>query len=281
MKTQCPNCGKRFSYSPEQKGKSYVCPRCHTPFEVGIGEWDVMSEMRLSVLSVPVKSMSEFYSYLAGLCAVMAVLVGPSLVKGMFEDGTGLVLVIMGVFVLSLILLSHVQKEIVRQMGLLSSQAKQLYLYSQVSVFLQDACDSLFRSHVGNLACMAGSGKAVVQNNLIEIIGAKYDSKLRIVNLLSGIIITLGLIGTILGMLNAVGGLDGLMGAMGNQDGVKNTIGGVLGGVSTAFYTTLVGSVLGSVILRLLGAYVVETKNSLIRKISEICEVIIIPKLVA
>jgi len=65
--------------------------------------------------------------------------------------------------------------------------------------------------------------------------------------------VTLGLIGTILGLIISVGGLEAIMTEVGIAN--KNIFGGVkdtIQGMAIAFYATLFGAVLGAVVLRML-----------------------------
>jgi len=73
----------------------------------------------------------------------------------------------------------------------------------------------------------------------------------QFVGLLGNLMITLGLIGTVLGMTITMNGLHGALGALGvNQDLLVDGLRAAMNGMGVAFYTTLMGSVLGGVLLR-------------------------------
>jgi len=73
----------------------------------------------------------------------------------------------------------------------------------------------------------------------------------QFVGLLGNLMITLGLIGTVLGMTITMNGLHGALGALGvNQQLLVDGLRTAMSGMGVAFYTTLLGSVLGGVLLR-------------------------------
>ncbi|MDQ6987908.1 MAG: MotA/TolQ/ExbB proton channel family protein [Mariprofundaceae bacterium] len=73
----------------------------------------------------------------------------------------------------------------------------------------------------------------------------------QFVGLLGNLMITLGLIGTVLGMTITMNGLHAALGALGiNQELLVDGLRSAMSGMGVAFYTTLMGSVLGGVLLR-------------------------------
>jgi len=73
----------------------------------------------------------------------------------------------------------------------------------------------------------------------------------QFVGMLGNLMITLGLIGTVLGMTITMNGLHGALGALGvNQNLLVDGLRTAMNGMGVAFYTTLMGSVLGGVLLR-------------------------------
>jgi len=73
----------------------------------------------------------------------------------------------------------------------------------------------------------------------------------QFVGLLGNLMITLGLIGTVLGMTITMNGLSGALGSLGvDQALLVEGLRSAMNGMGIAFYTTLIGSVLGGVLLR-------------------------------
>jgi len=86
---------------------------------------------------------------------------------------------------------------------------------------------------------------------LVDVEFAAQHRTSQFVSLIGNLLITLGLIGTLLGMTLTLTGLNGALDALGKNDallleGLKNA----LSGMGVAFYTTLLGSILGGVLLR-------------------------------
>jgi biopolymer transport protein ExbB/TolQ len=99
--------------------------------------------------------------------------------------------------------------------------------------------------------------------DLVDSYYSAMEVPLRTLSVISGLMVTLGLIGTILGLIVSIGGLEDLMSQVeginkGILGGVKETI----RGMAIAFYSTLLGAVLGAVILRMLS---VSLTNSLVQ----------------
>jgi flagellar motor component MotA len=108
-------------------------------------------------------------------------------------------------------------------------------------------------------------------------------AKSRIVDILAGVLVTLGLVGTILGLIVMTEGLNGTLAALGNDsntsllDGMRQT----MAGLGTAFYTTLIGAMFGSVVLRILNNVYTSNVDHLVSYVASTAEVKIIPRLKA
>lgn len=137
--------------------------------------------------------------------------------------------------------------------------------------------DSILAIHVRNLHLIwKRSGKKHSrQDTLIEVLHAKLKNEGSIVILASNIMITLGLIGTISGLISSIGGLQAASGVEGLMGGVSKAI----DGMGVAFYTTLIGSMLGGITLRILHFYVDKQVDSFIFTMAEMVETRIIPSL--
>jgi len=86
------------------------------------------------------------------------------------------------------------------------------------------------------------------------LIDVEFSSQHRVsqfVSLLGNLMITLGLIGTVLGMTITMNGLSGALGSLGvDQTLLVEGLRSAMNGMGIAFYTTLIGSVLGGILLR-------------------------------
>lgn len=101
--------------------------------------------------------------------------------------------------------------------------------------------------------------KIVASNNdspnietLIEMEYSQLSRQSHAIEVLGNLLITLGLIGTVMGLTLTLSGLTSSLDALGtNQDMLLAGLRKAMGGMGTAFYTTLLGAVLGGVLLRI------------------------------
>jgi len=94
------------------------------------------------------------------------------------------------------------------------------------------------------------NGRADV-DALIDVEFSAQHRVSQFVSLLGNLMITLGLIGTVLGMTITMNGLNGALGSLGTDDTMLvEGLRSAMNGMGVAFYTTLIGSVLGGVLLR-------------------------------
>jgi hypothetical protein len=108
-----------------------------------------------------------------------------------------------------------------------------------------------------------GSSDAAKAKDLVDSYYSTQEVPMRTLSVVAGLMVTLGLIGTILGLIVSVAGLETVMTQVGIAN--KNIFGGVketIQGMAIAFYATLFGAVLGAVVLRMLS---VSLTNSLIK----------------
>jgi len=101
------------------------------------------------------------------------------------------------------------------------------------------------------LRLIAQSNGRVDVESLVDVEFSAQHRTSQFVSLLGNLMITLGLIGTVLGMTITMNGLHGALGALGiNQDLLVDGLRTAMSGMGVAFYTTLMGSVLGGILLR-------------------------------
>ncbi|MDQ6996792.1 MAG: MotA/TolQ/ExbB proton channel family protein, partial [Mariprofundus sp.] len=94
------------------------------------------------------------------------------------------------------------------------------------------------------------NGRADV-DALIDVEFSAQHRVSQFVSLLGNLMITLGLIGTVLGMTITMNGLNGALGSLGVDEGLLvEGLRNAMNGMGVSFYTTLIGSVLGGVLLR-------------------------------
>ena len=111
-------------------------------------------------------------------------------------------------------------------------------------------------------------------------IHSRLAARNKIVELFASVLITLGLIGTILGLILMMGSLTEVMSTSEMDENLmKSLVGdqGPLSGLGVAFVTTLLGAVLGGVILRVLTSIVEANITEYTAHIAELTEVYVLP----
>ncbi|HMO26390.1 MAG TPA: MotA/TolQ/ExbB proton channel family protein [Tepidisphaeraceae bacterium] len=165
-----------------------------------------------------------------------------------------------------------------RETRLASEQVNQLANVNDVEQFLRSSKPCVFRNHIASLHTILLGNPTVEQSNLIEITHARLNARNRVVELLASILITLGLIGTIIGLLLSIGGLSGVLGAESdNMSAVQQEMQKTVQGLSTAFYTTLFGAIFGGVVLRILTSVVEANILRYMAHLAELTEVHVLP----
>lgn len=89
-------------------------------------------------------------------------------------------------------------------------------------------------------------------DTLLHVELASYERTNHTIEVVGNLLITLGLIGTVMGLTLTLTGLTGSLDALGHdQEMLLSGLRKAMSGMGTAFYTTLLGAVLGGVILRM------------------------------
>lgn len=165
---------------------------------------------------------------------------------------------------------------------LASNQVSQLAELDDISEFLEQAEKSVFRSHIESLYTIFLTHSDIKQDNLIELLHSRLMAKNRVSELFASILITLGLIGTIVGLILMMTELKLTMSdksLVSSDDLIPSLMGsgGALSGLDAAFYTTLFGAVFGGVILRILTSVVDANIMRYTAHLAELTEVNVLP----
>lgn len=168
-----------------------------------------------------------------------------------------------------------------KETRLASMQVRILEEVNDFDEFFRRADDSVCRRHFENLYLIALAQAEVSQDALVEILHSRLAARNRIVELFASILITLGLIGTIVGLIYMMEGMGTVM-AEGSGELLQrlaNPATGPLRGMATAFYTTLLGATLGGVLLRVLASIVEANIVHYTAHLAELTEVHVLPPL--
>jgi len=121
--------------------------------------------------------------------------------------------------------------------------------------------------------------RTVVNNNgelnieaLVDVEFSIYQRVAHALEVIGNLLITLGLIGTVVGLTLTLTGLTSSLDSLGqDQSQLLSGLRGAMGGMGTAFYTTLLGAVLGGVLLRIFAHIDENGVESLENTLTRIC----------
>ncbi|MBF0281321.1 MAG: MotA/TolQ/ExbB proton channel family protein [Zetaproteobacteria bacterium] len=197
------------------------------------------------------KTLVVWLGWLISSVAVFALLYRDAdMLQFVMQDKTRMTWVILGMFFLG-VLISFYHVSIltaewfrayrlegrIKEQGLLSMKSD--YGHRCVDCYLNSLRLVLERSGPLDLEGLAA----------VEFAGQRRMS--QFVGLIGNLLITLGLIGTVFGMTLIMTGLNGALNAIGeDQHQMIDSLSRAMSGMGIAFYTTLLGSVLGGILLR-------------------------------
>lgn len=230
--------------------------------------------------------MVEWCLYAAGLGVMVAFVAGPFIRAAVENDlrqaadqrGTYVSIIILALFGFAVVKNFFDIRFIHRQARLTDRQISTLRESNNIYVFLQNSEPSLFRDHIDNLHEIFRRDCNISQDNLVTLLQARLLAKTRLVEFCSSILVTLGLVGTIIGLIQSAGGLTEVFTAMTSEEGtLMDGVDAAIGGMGVAFYTTLMGAILGGVCLRLLSNLVDANTEHIVSHIAELTEIYILP----
>ncbi|MGB0768838.1 MAG: MotA/TolQ/ExbB proton channel family protein, partial [Phycisphaeraceae bacterium] len=232
------------------------------------------------------RPMVEWCLYAAGLGVMVAFVAGPFIRAAVENDlrqaadqrGTYVSIIILALFGFAVVKNFFDIRFIHRQARLTDRQISTLRESNNIYVFLQNSEPSLFRDHIDNLHEIFRRDCNISQDNLVTLLQARLLAKTRLVEFCSSILVTLGLVGTIIGLIQSAGGLTEVFTAMTSEEGtLMDGVDAAIGGMGVAFYTTLMGAILGGVCLRLLSNLVDANTEHIVSHIAELTEIYILP----
>lgn len=114
---------------------------------------------------------------------------------------------------------------------------------------------------------------------LLNVELSVYERVNHTIEVLGNLLITLGLIGTVMGLTMTLSGLSGSLDALGHdQEMLLSGLRHAMAGMGTAFYTTLLGAVLGGILLRMFAQLTLHGIEGLHDNLLRICLVYCSPE---
>lgn len=236
------------------------------------------SELPATDLQADLNELSGTRQWLAWFGAMAAVVLALYLLQAVFNYPDGIKYVILSLFVVSLLKSYRDITMLERETRYASQQVQQLGEVNDIAEFLGVAKRSIFRSHIEGLHTIFLNDSSIRQDSLIEVVHARLMARNKVVELFASVLITLGLIGTIIGLIGAQTGLEQVLEGVGQDtDSLFEGMKGTVTGLGTAFYTTLFGAVFGGVVLRILTSVVDANILNYMAHLSELTEVHVLP----
>ncbi|NEP81774.1 MAG: hypothetical protein F6K17_31195 [Okeania sp. SIO3C4] len=197
--------------------------------------------------------------------------------KNYYADKTGVTWIILGLFFVALMI------NAINTLSILVQFRDIKNLEGLNAESLLKNAEGLFREHIQNLQQASENKLSLEQDFSLNLIENKLLRKESWVGLFSNLMITLGMIGTILGLTTAISGLSEAMSSLGeNFDNSNSPLIGLndaLSGMSSAFVTTLDGAILGGFFLKIISHSTTNLIEDLIDNIRQKTELEVIPYL--
>ena len=315
IKYDCLNCGIRLASPLMQAGQLDHCPDCRAPLVVP-GETEKYAEAQRqlhvqkqrSEVNAQKKSEADealtrkladeakrardlqldrdplrewlIYSLVMGILLVCAA--GFHMIRAVATDGSGLCLMILGLFVFGITLNFRAIKNLRNEFVCAAFLLKKLKSKGGFAELVHASPAGVFHQHLHDLVHIARHDPNVAQDSLITLLYSRLMAKSKMVDVMSGVLVSLGLIGTIVGLISMTDGLSGTLESLSDTGDASELMSGMRGtmqGLGTAFYTTLVGAILGSVVLRVLNNVYTSNVDHFVSYIASLTEVRIAPLL--
>jgi Zn-finger nucleic acid-binding protein len=322
VKYDCPGCTVRLTSGLFEAGSSDSCPDCGTQFvvpgekekledaqqlldsskeraaeaaqreaEAARRKAELQQNLtrklaeearRAERLQLDRDPLREWYVYVILMGVLMLAAAGNHLVRAITTDDSGLCLLIIGLFAFGFVLNLQAVKSLRSEFVCAAFLVKKMLSSGGFSEVIQSKPAGVFHQHIHDLVKIARHDPNVSQDSLITLLYSRMMARSRIIDVLAGVLVSLGLIGTIVGLISMTDGLTGTLdslGASGDASALMTGMRGTMQGLGTAFYTTLVGAILGSVVLRILNNVYVSNVDHFVSYIASLTEVRITPRL--
>jgi len=116
--------------------------------------------------------------------------------------------------------------------------------------------------------------------NLVSSYGIRIKARVDNIAVISSMLITMGLLGTVVGLIITVTGLGQVLSASGSDyTAMKAGLNQTVSGMGTAFYTTFFGALLGGVVLKVLGSEMKKSATQLVADTLRFSELFVVPQL--
>lgn len=226
--------------------------------------------------------MLEWIVYAVVLISLLSAVAGRYLVSAIQTDSSYLCLMIIVLFVLGAVVNFLGMRRLRNEYVCAAVCMNNLKKAGGLEKVCQGPAAGIFHQHVMDLGKIAKHDANLTQDSLVTLLYSRMMAKSKMVDILAGVLVTLGLIGTIVGLISMTDGLSATLASLGDDGEASDLLSGMrstMSGLGTAFNTTLVGAILGSVVLRILNNVYTSNVDHLVTYVATTTEVNIVPKL--
>ncbi len=266
----------------EQKNREQLNQRKKADADAALTEKLANEAKRERDLQLDRDPLREWIIYAVIIGGLLIAATGIHLVRAVISDRSGLCIVIIGLFILGVVLNFRAVKSLRNEFVCAAFLVKKLKATRGFSEIVNSSPAGVFHQHIQDLTRIARHDPNVSQDSLVTLLYSKLMARSKMVDVLSGVLVSLGLIGTIVGLISMTNGLSDTLGSLGESGDASQLMTGMRGtmnGLGTAFYTTLVGAILGSVVLRILNNVYTSNVDHFVSYIASLTEVRITPRL--
>jgi len=223
-------------------------------------------------MNTKVKPIVSWGVWAIGLSLVMGLVTHKFILAGFRADGTGMSFVIALLFVFGLAASFRAALQLHTEWGILDKVIGSKKIP-------QGNGKSGLADIFTKLAEYKRLGQTVDVHAAIETYHAGHNARVRSISIMAALLISMGLLGTIIGLIMAISGLGGMVENIGlskatMMDALKTTV----AGMGTAFYTTFFGA-LGGLILRAVAVSQLNSLSVLCAAASEYADANLVAKL--
>ncbi len=315
VKYDCPGCKVRLTSPLMDAGKQDRCPDCGfalvvpaTKEKLEVSQTQLLQEQsreqlnalkseeakraltqklaeeakRQQDLQLDRNPLKEWAVYASIITVLLLLFGGTHLFRAASSDSSGLCLMIFALFGLGVVLNYRAVKSLKNEFVCAAFLVEKLNSPKGLVEIVRSNPAGVFQKHIQDLVNIAKHDPSVSQDSLVSLLYSKMMARSKMVEVLSGVLVSLGLIGTIVGLISMTNGLSGTLESLGEDGDATDLMAGMrttMQGLGTAFYTTLVGAILGSVVLRVLNNVYTSNVDHFVSYIASLTEVRITPRL--
>jgi uncharacterized small protein (DUF1192 family) len=208
----------------------------------------------MKILNNPLGTWAMWVIVLLG---IFVVFMKSFFLKGLETDESGISLVIILFFVIGLVTSFLDAKK-------LTIDEQHLNLLETEGVDSISSLQGRIPSLIKRIQAAHSKNHTVEVGTVIDSFDTYHGSSIRTLSVISTILVTFGLIGTMIGLISSIAGLNELVNSIGaSQSDLMRGMQSTINGMGVAFYTTFFGAFFGGVTLRMLSSSLLSSLSKI------------------